>query len=165
MIEPMIEPMTVADFHSIIEQHATYWDSDLTLRLHHPIFIHEFGDTAFVIREGTAIAAYLLGLYAQTGPVAYVHMVAVHPDHRRRRLAHRLYDHFIELARARGCTHLKATASPLNELSIRFHTGIGMTAEGEMLDSGVPVVRDYLRPGHDRVVFTMPIDQSTDATA
>jgi GNAT superfamily N-acetyltransferase len=152
-----IERCTKSDFDRIVAQHATYWDSDLTLQLHHPMFLHEFGDTAFVIRDGDTVAAYLFGFFAQTGPVGYVHLVAVHPDYRGKGLARRLYDHFIDLARDHGCTHIKATAAPTNAKSIRFHTSIGMRMLGEANAGGVPVVKGYLKPGVDRVVFQMEI--------
>ena len=158
-----IEPCTRADFDAIVSNHATYWDSGLTLQLHHPMFFEEFGDTAFVIRADDTIAAYLFGFFAQKAPVAYVHLVAVHPGHRRQGLARALYEHFIEVARARHCKALKATASPMNELSIRFHTALGMHMEGERVPadehapglSDVRVVRGYLKPGTDRVVFRL----------
>ena len=153
-----IDRCTREDFDHVVSNHGTYWDSDLTLRLHHPMFIHEFGDTAYVIRDGENIAAYLFGFIAQTGPVGYVHLVAVHPDYRGQGLARRLYDHFIAESRRRGCSELKATAAPDNDLSIRFHTSIGMKMLGEKRDDGVFVVKDYLRPGVDRVVFQMPIE-------
>ncbi len=160
-----IEPCTRADFDAILSNHATYWDSELTLQLHHPMFFEEFGDTAFVVRAGDAIAAYLFGFFAQTSPVGYVHMVAVHPAHRRQGLGRALYEHFTALAKARGCTSLKATASPMNGRSIRFHTGLGMRMEGELLRSDehapgvsdVRAVRGYLRPGVDRVVFRLDL--------
>ncbi|MCP4250264.1 MAG: GNAT family N-acetyltransferase [bacterium] len=150
-----IERCTKADFDRIVSDHAEFWDSELTLQLHHPILIFEFGDTAFVIKDGDIVAAYLFGFFAQTGPVAYVHLVGVRPAYRRRGLARRLYEHFI--AQARGCTELKATAGPWNEESIRFHAALGMEMAGTPNADGVPVVKDYLRPGVDRVVFQMQI--------
>ena len=152
-----ITNLTRADFDHIVSHHSDYWDNDLTLRLHHPMFIHEFGDTAFVIKDDGRIAAYLLGFYAQTGPVAYVHMVAAHPDYRRHGLARKLYDHFIDVARKRGCTRLKATASPLNDASIRFHLALGMRTLGTPNEDGIDVVKGYLSPGDDRVVMEMDI--------
>lgn len=160
-----IEPCTKQDFDFILENHAVYWDSELTLQLHHPIFVFEFGDTAFVICDRGVIAAYLFGVIAQTGPVAYVHLVAVHPDYRGRGLARRLYDHFMVVASRKGCTALKATASPMNAMSIQFHLALGMEMQGEALPASehtpeldeVKAVRDYLRPGSDRVVFLMDI--------
>lgn len=115
-----IEPCTKDDFDYIVSNHSVYWDSELTLQLHHPIFVFEFGDSAFVIRDGETIAAYLFGFFAQTGPVGYVHLVAVHPDYRGQGLARRLFDGFIALARERGCTSLKATAAPTNALRSAF---------------------------------------------
>ena len=152
-----IEPCTKHDFDHIVSNHSVYWNSELTLQLHHPIFVFGFGDSAFVIRDGETIAAYLFGFFAQTGPVGYVHLVAVHPDYRGRGLARRLYDHFIALARERGCTSLKATAAPANAATIRFHTALGMKMLGRPNADGVPVVAGYLRPGVDRVVFQMDI--------
>lgn len=155
-----IDRCTKEDFDRIASDHALYWDSPLTLPLHHPMLIFEFGDTAFVVKDGETIAAYLFGFFAQTGPVAYVHLVAVHPRHRRQGLARRLYDHFISIAIKRGCRELKATAAPTNRLSIAFHLGMGMEMLGEPWQDGVSVVRGYLKPGTDRVVFRMALPQA-----
>ena len=152
-----IAQMTKADFDRIVTDHSTYWDNDLTYQLHHPIFINEFGDTAYVMKDRQTIAAYFMGFISQTEPTGYVHMVAVNPNYRRQGLARRLYEHFIDEARKRGCTKLKATGHPSNEQTIRFHLSLGMAMIGEPNDEGVPVVKDYLRPGFDRVVFVMPI--------
>ena len=149
--------MTKADFDRIVTDHSTYWDSDLTFQLHHPIFINEVGDTAYVMKNGQTIAAYLMGFISQTEPTGYVHLVAVHPDYRRRGAARQLYEHFTDEARKRGCTKLKATGHAGNEQTIRFHLSLGMEMIGEPNGEGVPVVKDYLRPGFDRVVFVMPI--------
>lgn len=152
-----IERCTKAAFDEIVANHGEFWDSDLTLQLHHPMFIHEFGDTAYVMKDGATVAAYLLGFFAQTGPVAYVHMVAVRRAYHRRGLARRLYDHFIAVAKERGCTKLKATAAPTNAATIAFHTAMGMEMQGELIEGGVKVVKGYLKPGTDRVVFLLDI--------
>lgn len=155
-----IEPLGREDFLTIIEEHSSFWDDDLTYQLHHPMFIEEFGDTAFVIRDGGEIVAYLLGFYSQTSPTAYIHMVAVREGHRGTGHARRLYEHFIDAARKKGCSILKATASPFNEKSIRFHQALGMTMRGEDFPEGVQgvkVVKDYLRRGSHRVVFELVI--------
>ena len=155
-----IEPLGREDFLTIIEEHSSFWDDDLTYQLHHPIFIEEFGNTAFVIRDGDEIVAYLMGFYSQTSPTAYIHMVAVREGHRGKGLARKLYEHFIDAARKKGSTTLKATASPFNEKSIRFHQALGMSMRGEDFPEGVlgiKVVRDYLRKGEHRVVFELGI--------
>jgi GNAT superfamily N-acetyltransferase len=154
-----ISRCTKDDYDRIVTDHDQFWESDLTFPLHHPILIFEFGHTAFCIRDHHQIIAYLFGFYSQTEPTAYVHLVAVRRNHRRKGLAKKLYDHFINVARSNDCTHLKATASPNNQLSIRFHTALGMHATGQPNADGIPVIKDYLRPNHDRVVFKMRIDE------
>ncbi len=149
--------MTKADFGRILTDHNTYWDTDLTYSLHHPIFINEFADTAYVMKDDQVIAAYLMGFISQTEPTGYVHLVAVHPDYRRQGLARQLYEHFIDEARKRGCTKLKATGHTNNQQTIRFHLSLGMEMIGEPNGEWVSVVKDYLRPGFDRIVFVMPI--------
>jgi len=152
-----IERLTRSDFDHIVTHHDEYWESDLTLRLHHPMFVHEFGDTAYVVRDGEFVAAYLMGFFAQTSRYAYVHMVATHRDYRGRGLARRLYEHFICLARRSGCVGLKATAKATNAASIGFHRAMGMRLLGEPNEDGIPVVAGYLKPGDDRVVYYMAI--------
>lgn len=155
-----IEPLGREDYLTIIEEHSCFWDDDLTYQLHHPMFIEEFGDTAYVIRHDGEIVAYLLGFFSQTSPAAYIHLVAVREGHRGMGHARRLYEHFIDAARKKGCTTLKATASPFNEKSIRFHLALGMTMRGEDFPeavAGVKVVKDYLRRGSHRVVFELDI--------
>ena len=153
-----IEPLTKADFDWILEHFDQFWPDDATRPRHHPIFVNELSSSAFVIRDDDGVAAYLLGLIAQSSPTGYVHLVAVRRPHRRRGLARRLYDHFTEHARRRGCDRLKATAAPWNRESIAFHHAYGMRATaGEETAGGVRVVRDYGGPGIDRVVFIREI--------
>lgn len=157
----MIEPLLRTDFLAIVDDHDAFWDNDLTYQLHHPLFLEEFGNTAYVIRNDGLIVAYLFGLFSQTRPIAYVHLVAVREGHRRKGYARSLYEHFIEVGRKKGCSQLKATASPYNALSVGFHLKLGMSMQGESFEGGVEgvkVVRDYLRRDSHRVVFLMPIE-------
>ena len=117
----MITHCTRADFDQIVTHIDEFWGDDRALPLHHPMFFYEFGDTAWVIRDGDLVAAYLFGFFAQTAPVAYAHLLAVRAGYRRRGLACGLYEHFIRLARERGCRELKGLILPTNEGSIRFH--------------------------------------------
>lgn len=147
-----IETCTKRDFDQILEEFDRFWTDDATRERHHPMFVKEFGSSAWTIRSEAQVIAYLFGFIAQPAdavPYAYVHMVAVDRNHRRAGLAHRLYEHFIESARAQGCRRLKATAAPENRASIAFHTALGMTMEGP--------VPNYGGPGIDRVVFSMKI--------
>ncbi len=152
-----VERATKADFDAIVTDIVDFWGSDRTLHLHHPSLIYEFGDTAFVIRKEGRVIAYLFGYFSQTEPVAYVHLIAVRRGFQGRGLGSRLYAHFIALARAHGCTRLKAITTPTNTASLAFHRRLGMIPEGNSTGDDIPVVPDYAGPGKDRVVLRMLI--------
>lgn len=141
------------DFDQILTEFGTFWDHNRTLPLHHPTLINEFGDSAFAIREGARVVAYLFGFLSQTERVGYIQLISVRQGYRRKGLARKLYDRFTEFASERGCQHLKAITSPVNTLSISFHRSIGMMPIGDNTASKAPVVKDYAGPGEDRVVF------------
>lgn len=142
-----------ADFDQILAEIVDFWGNARTLHLHHPMLLYEFGNTAYVIRDGVQVIAYLFGFFAQTSPVAYVHLIGVRRSHRRRGLARLLYEHFTTEARRRGCDSLKAITTAGNSESIAFHRSIGMQPVAGERVGEVMVVRDYSGPGQDRVVF------------
>ena len=154
---------TKDDFREIHRRFAEFWPSgdEAFLRrvktVHHPIFVHEFDNTSYVMKEDGLIVAYMLCLYSQTEPTAYIHALCVHPDHRRKGLATRLCQHFIAEAKAHGCKHLKSSTSPGNSTSIAFHKSLGMELTGDTEKDGIRYFRDYAGPGEDRVIFRKDI--------
>lgn len=94
------------------------------------MFVNEFRDCAFVIRDQERVVAYLFGLIAHAEPVAYIHLVAVRPSHRHLGLARKLYSHFASFAVSQGCEQLKAITTPGNAGSIRFHQALGFRLDG-----------------------------------
>jgi N-acetylglutamate synthase-like GNAT family acetyltransferase len=149
-----IEQATLIDFNEITHDIVDFWGSDRTLHLHQPYLIHEFGNTAFVIREADRVIAYLFGFYSQTHDLAYIHLVGVRVSQQRKGLGNMLYEHFIALARERGIHKIKAITTPGNTRSINFHSNkIGMSLLGEPDENGIPVVRNYSGTNHHRVVF------------
>ncbi len=133
---------TIDDFVRIVDERREFWgDRDLTA-LHHPLLVHEFGDTALVIRgDGAArdesrVIAYLFGLLTPSS-VGYIHVVAVRDGHRREGLARRLYEHFEEIAGVHGAHALKAITKPVNVRSVAFHRALGFSAS-ENVDYGGP---------------------------
>jgi len=56
-----ISNCTVQDYDQILAALPEFWDGRDTRHLHHVFLIHEFGDTAFVIRDGRNVVAYLFG--------------------------------------------------------------------------------------------------------
>jgi GNAT superfamily N-acetyltransferase len=155
----IIERCTCEDYAHILSHLTEFWGSERTRALHHPMFVREFGDSAFVIKDLVQVVAYLFGFRAQTEQIGYVHLVGVREGHRRRGLARRLYQHFIQSVGQCGCRRLKATTTPGNADSIAFHASLGMSTTGELNADGIAVVRDYAGPGEDRVVFEMSIDE------
>ena len=148
---------TRADYDEILIEIEEFWGSKRTLAVHHPMFLYEFGNSAYVVRDAGKVVSYLFGFISQTEPTAYVHLVGVRSSHRRQGLARRLYQHFIEFARERGCTALKAITTPGNKESIAFHRSLGMKPLGEPNPEGIHVVQNYSGQGQDRVVFTMKL--------
>jgi ribosomal protein S18 acetylase RimI-like enzyme len=151
--EGEISLCTPEDYFQIIDVLPEFWDGRDTRALHHPFLIHEFGNSAFVIRDGSQVLAYLFGFLSQSEPVGYVHTIAVRASARRRHLAQRLFDQFGGFARRHDCTHIKAITAPSNASSIAFHKSLGMELLGEPNAEGIPVVRDYAGRGVPRVVF------------
>ncbi len=148
---------THEDFLAIVRELPAFWSSTgpgwRTLQFHYPFLVHEFGDTAFVLREDGRVVAYLFGFISQTEPVGYIHLVGVRSSHQRRGIGRALYEHFGELARKRGCVELKAVTAPFNTGSQAFHTAIGFGMVGEPGPDGVPVHTDYHGPGEDMIIL------------
>ena len=78
---------TEQDYTQILDALHDFWGARDTRHLHHPFLVHEFGNSAFVIRNGAEVVAYLFAFLSQTEPVGYVHTLAVRASARRRRLA------------------------------------------------------------------------------
>jgi GNAT superfamily N-acetyltransferase len=148
-----IQICTRQDYDHILDALHEFWDGRDTRQLHHPFLIYEFGNSAFVIRREGQVVAYLFGFLSQTEPVGYVHAIAVRASARRQRLAQQLFTHFLQFARQRGCSHIKAITPPWNVESIAFHKSLGMQLLGEADSDEVPVVLDYAGRGSPRVVF------------
>ncbi len=153
-----IDRCTHQDFLDILTDLEDFWGSDRARGVHHPMFVHEFGDTAWVVREDDRVVAYLFGFWSQTEPIGYIHLVGVRRSHQRRGVGRSLYEQFERHARERGCTGLKALTPIINTDSIAFHRHLGFTLVGEPNEDGIPLVQDYFGPGMPRVVFEKRLD-------
>ncbi|MGF1465808.1 MAG: GNAT family N-acetyltransferase [Sandaracinaceae bacterium] len=140
-----IRGITKADFDHIVRVLDRWWGGPSTERAH-PVFFYELGEHALIAEDGGQVAGFLLGLIAPTSPpTAYVHLVGIHPEYRRRGVGKRLYEHFAERARQAGAARLKAITTVGNEVSVRFHRALGFAVREDP---------DYAGPGRSRVVFT-----------
>ena len=159
-----IRNCTKTDYDEIIAHIEDFWGSNRTLGLHHPMFLYEFGNSAYVIEDRHRVAAYLFGFLSQTEPTGYVHLIGVRTAYRRQGLARRLYDHFATFAQAHGCTELKAVTTPGNNASLEFHRAWGMELAGTPNCDGIPVIENYAGPGQDRVVLRRKLSQGSLAS-
>ena len=160
MTEPVIGTARDGDLAEILRTFDRFWgDSthvnlDMLRHFHHPMFVREFADTAFVARQasdGSAdgeIVGYLLGFVAPTGD-GYIHCVAVRDDGRGLGLGRRLYETFTAAALERGATGLKALTSSANQRSIAFHQRMGFT--------DMTLDEDYAGSGRARIVMRRPL--------
>jgi predicted GNAT superfamily acetyltransferase len=120
--------------------------SDILPRL----FLDHFSGTSLVAEHEDAVMGFLVGFHSpQRADEAYVHAVAVAPQHRATGLARRLYMRFFDEAHAAGRTVIRAVTSPVNEGSIAFHRRLGFAVSEP--------IRDYDGPGLDRVTFRLDL--------
>jgi GNAT superfamily N-acetyltransferase len=109
------------------------------------MFFYEFGEHALIAEQDGQVIGFLFGVMVP-GPSAtgYVHLVGIHPDHRRRGVGKRLYAQFNERCQGAGMKRIKSLASSGHEGPVRFHESMGFESTE---------VADYAGPGRSRVVF------------
>ena len=143
-----IRGITKDDFDYIVSVLDRWWGGPSGERAH-PVYFYELGNNALIAEDDGQVVGFLLGFLApRTPPVGYVHLVGIHPDHRRRGVGKDLYQVFTERCQEAGARSLKAITLVGNEGSIRFHEALGFDVEE---------VPDYAGPGRSRVVFTKPL--------
>jgi GNAT superfamily N-acetyltransferase len=140
--------ITKADFDQIVDVIDRWWGAPVGTFVH-PIFFYELGEHALIVEESGEMIGFLLGFIAhEPERVGYIHVVAVHPDFRRRGVGRRLYDAFVDKCRTAGCERIKAITTPGNDGTRAFHRSLGW--EGREVD-------DYAGPGRKRIVFTLDL--------
>lgn len=148
--------ITKSDYDHIISVLDAWWGGPAR-EVASPFFLYEFGEHSFVAVETIdgeeQIIGFLLGFMAQTTEVitGYVHLVGIHPDHRRRGIGKMLYEHFTAHTRKHRGTQIKAISSIANEHSIAFHRALGFeTWERE----------NYAGPKRGRMVYLKRLAQA-----
>jgi GNAT superfamily N-acetyltransferase len=147
-------PLTKTDYDQIVQVIDRWWGGP-TSALAHPMFFYELGRHARVVEEDGVLVGFLLGFVCSDAPVGYVHLVGIHPDHRRRGVGQLLYAAFEADCRRAGCQTLKAITTLGNEGSVRFHQALGWS----MVES-----EDYAGPGRLRIVFTKTLGVGESST-
>jgi ribosomal protein S18 acetylase RimI-like enzyme len=111
---------------------------------------------------------FLIGYRSQDRPgEAVLHLVAVHPSHRRRGIGRALVESFLaDVAGTvgRGATGertVTALAWPGEPIAISFFRSLGFRPDagpGSQNLYGTPAFADYETRGEDRIVFQRPLD-------
>jgi GNAT superfamily N-acetyltransferase len=155
-----VRRVTKQDFDRIVEVIDHWWGGPLGT-FAHPIFFYELGSQALVVEKDGEMIGFLLGFVvhpsdlpdpslrngaaADAPTTGYVHLVGIHPDHRRKGVGRLLYQRFTEACSAVGCSKMKAITAVGNEGSIRFHVAQGWDSQE---------IDDYAGPSRRRIVFT-----------
>lgn len=143
-----IRGITKADYDYIVSVLDRWWGGPSGERAH-PVYFYELGKDALIAEEDGLVVGFLLGFVAPTTPpTGYVHLVGIHPSHRRQGVGNQLYEVFRGRCKSSGAHTLRAITLVGNEGSLRFHEALGFNAE---------TVPDYAGPGRSRVVFTKPL--------
>lgn len=139
-----IRGLTKVDYDYIISVLDQWWGGPAGRRAD-PMFFYEFGEHALVAElDGQVIGFLLAVLVPAPSATGYVHLVGIHPDHRRRGVGKRLYEQFTERCRAAGMKRIKCLGAAGHEGPVKFHEAMGFES------TEVP---DYAGPGRSRVVF------------
>lgn len=122
--------------------------------LPHLFFTH-FRKTSFIAEREGALAGFVTGFYSQTFlDESYIHFAGVNPDFRGEGVARLLYERFYAVSLEAGRSVVRGVTSPVNKVSIAFHTHMGFALEpSDTIIDGIPVHLDYDGPGEDRVLF------------
>lgn len=151
-------PLEKRDYDHIVQVIDRWWGGP-TSALAHPIFFYELGTMARIVEDNGLIVGFLLGFIAKSSPggdVGYVHLVGIHPDHRRRGVGRVLYAAFEEDCRKAGAGRMKAITTLGNEGSQLFHQVLGW----DMIE-----IEDYAGPGRPRIVFTKDFSRDNRSKA
>lgn len=148
-----------SDHAGVIAALQNWWGGrDLTAMLP-KLFLNHFNATSLVIEKRGQMIGFLIGFMSPAlENEAYVHFMGIHPDFRNKGLGKSIYERFFELCRQQNRTIVRACTSPVNKNSVAFHKKIGFQVEsGDDQIEGIPVTRDYNRPGDHKVKFTKRI--------
>lgn len=147
MTDIRIRAARPSDHARVVAVCDEWWGRPMTHLLPR-LFLDHFHTTSLTAEAGDELAGFLIGFASPSDPEeAYVHFIAVAPEHRRSGLAGELYRRFADTARAQGRSVVRAITSPANERSIAFHRAFGFTVTGPLAD--------YDGPGVDRMVFEL----------
>ena len=149
-----------SDFEPIVSVVNDWWGGRDVAGLLQMLFFKHFKKTSFVAEDAGEMVGFLVGFLSQDFEnEAYIHFVGVHPDFRKDGIARTLYEKFFETVRLENRSIVRCLTSPVNNISIAFHTKMGFTVETQDIEiDGIPVAKNYDGKGQDRVLFVKSLD-------
>lgn len=141
-----VRGITKTDFDYVIQVFDRWWGGPASERAH-PVYFYELGAQALIAEDEPSgeIIGFLLGFHTPDGRTGYVHLVGIHPEHRRRGVGKELYLRFQDAAKRAGCVSLKAITNVGHEGSVHFHEALGFAVTEDP---------SYAGPNRPRIVFT-----------
>jgi len=128
------------------------------------IFTKFFQNTSFAAESlEREIIGFLLGFISQKNSnEAYIHLLCVKPEMRKKSLARSMIKNFFKVVGDKGCKKVSLITKPENKASIAFYKNLGfkMDKNHKTIETdGIKAVKDY--NGHDKhmVVFYKVIDE------
>jgi ribosomal protein S18 acetylase RimI-like enzyme len=159
MIDYNIRKVKEDDFLTIAEI-ATYCPPMVTERnsIYH-IFTKFFTSTSLIIEtENNKVLGFLLGFISQDNPEeAYIHLLCVIPQYRKKGLAKSMMDEFMTIINENGCRKVYLITSPGNKKAIKFYKKIGFKIDNqgkEIVINGVKTIKNYNGPGEHKLILT-----------
>jgi ribosomal protein S18 acetylase RimI-like enzyme len=143
-----------------ISEIATYCQPMVTERnsIYH-IFTKFFKNTSLIIEsENKKIIGFLLGFISQDNPQeAYIHLLCVIPQCRKKGLAKAMVDEFLTVIKEKGCRKVYLITSPGNKKAIDFYHKIGFKIDNqgkEIVINSVKAIKNYNGPGEHKLILT-----------
>ncbi|MBI5523746.1 MAG: GNAT family N-acetyltransferase [Desulfarculus sp.] len=124
------------------------------------LFLEHFSNTSFIMEHEGRMVGFIIAFLSPARPgEGYAHFLGVDPAYHGQGIGRRLYERFFEVCRQNGRSVVRACTSPVNSASVRFHQKMGFSlAPGDGQRDGIPFIRDYNRPGDDKVEFSKRLE-------
>ena len=148
------------DFYTISPLLNKWWGGRQMTDMLPKLFFDHFNNTSFIAEINGEIVGFLIGFNSQSNKnEAYIHFVGVHPEKRNLKIGRILYEKFFSVVKNCGRKKVKCVTSPINNISISFHTKMGFLIEkGNKVVEGLNVHTDYDGENQDRVVFVKSLN-------
>lgn len=149
-----------SDYYVISPLINEWWGGrQMSVMLPKLFFVH-FNNTSFIAEKDGDVIGFLIGFLSQSDTdVAYIHFVGVNPKYRKKQIGKQLYNKFFNEVKKNNRNVVRAITSPVNKVSISYHTKMGFHIEnGDKEVDRVSVFSDYDGPNQDSVLFVKRVD-------